>query len=226
MNMISLEHVAIASNGRIISDTSPYDRNKNRGINQHNIIGKLFADIFGSGTISMKIEGKVYYLNKNSCFNLVGRNGCGSTGNDPTLTNRVKEHFKSISDLHPHQKLQKVVHSLKSDSIRNSPKIPSAIKLDDLSKSSIETTPQANIDNPKHSTPLEESSPIEDSKIPKELRAQIDELKQKIDDMENAKTHSDAVIDTYKKLLEQYIKMAESGYRDIALMTKAHDSSK
>lgn len=43
----------------------------NRGIALHNRIGKFFVDIFGSGTIKAKVEGKSYYLNKESCYKLL-----------------------------------------------------------------------------------------------------------------------------------------------------------
>ncbi len=68
--MLRLTNVQVSS-GRIISDASDFDKSKNRGIRTHNWFSKILADLFGSGTISVYIDDKKYYVNKKSCYKLI-----------------------------------------------------------------------------------------------------------------------------------------------------------
>ena len=69
--MLKLTNVQLSSNGRVISDSSAYNESTNRGIRTHNRFGKFFADCFGSGTYKVYINDQKYYLNRNSCDNLI-----------------------------------------------------------------------------------------------------------------------------------------------------------
>ena len=67
MNKLDYAHY---SHGRIVSVNKDFAI-KIKGINTHNRFTKVFVNIFGSGTIAVKVEGKTRYLNKNSCYKLV-----------------------------------------------------------------------------------------------------------------------------------------------------------
>ena len=62
------------SHGRIISNQMNYDPVKNRGLNAQGVLGRLISWVFGSGTIKVQVGvgNDHYYLNRESCANLVG----------------------------------------------------------------------------------------------------------------------------------------------------------
>lgn len=63
---------ATFSHGRIIPLNTKFDPTTNNGINVHeNWFSRTLADLFGSGVVEVKIEGKSFYLNKASCFKLL-----------------------------------------------------------------------------------------------------------------------------------------------------------
>lgn len=96
---MKLNHVSIAPNDRIISDTIPYDENLNRGIRTHNIIGKFFADIFGSGTVTVLINEKEYYLNRGSCFKLLDMHHIDHTENKKDFLPKLQKLFDNLHNL-------------------------------------------------------------------------------------------------------------------------------
>lgn len=96
---MKLNNVAIAPNDRIISDYIPYDENLNPGIRTHNRIGKFFADIFGSGTVTVLINEKEYYLNRGSCFNLLDMNHIDHTDKKKDFLPKLQKLFDDLHNL-------------------------------------------------------------------------------------------------------------------------------
>lgn len=91
-----LNNVYIAPNSRIISDILPFDKELNRGIRTHNIIGKIFADIFGSGTETVIINNKKYYVNRGSCFNFLDQHLIDHTEDKNDFLPKLQELFDNI----------------------------------------------------------------------------------------------------------------------------------
>lgn len=93
---MQLNNVSIAPNSRIISDILPFDKEFNRGIRTHNIIGKIFADIFGSGTETVIINEKKYYVNRGSCYKFLNQHCIELSEDKNDLLPKLQELFDNI----------------------------------------------------------------------------------------------------------------------------------
>ncbi len=104
--MINLINVSIASNGRVISDASPYDKVNNPGIRTHNCFGKFFAQFFGTGTVTVRIDDKYYYLNRGSCFKLLDINGVKYKEKKKDFLPKLQNLFAKLHNGDPIQPVQ------------------------------------------------------------------------------------------------------------------------
>lgn len=89
-------NASISNNGRIIPKNSDYDSIENRGIRTHNKFGKFFAEFFGSGTVTVNIDSKTYYLNRGSCYALLKLDkNIGAASRKSDLIMQLILHFDS-----------------------------------------------------------------------------------------------------------------------------------
>lgn len=97
---MNINNVHISS-GRLKPDEKVKTKKNARGIATHNWFTKYFVNIFGSGTLKVKVNGKTCYLNKNSSITILygSKNQAPDYSSKDDLIKAIQKIFEEIKPL-------------------------------------------------------------------------------------------------------------------------------